>query len=128
MFEVIGIAILALLLGAIVLLHSCVVYIPNDKVGIVEKKWSGRGSVRGGFIALRGEAGFQPDVLRGGYHFFAPFQYRVHRQNLVTIHQGTLAYVFARDGLPMAPSQNLGCNKAADDFTDVAAFLAKGGQ
>jgi uncharacterized membrane protein YqiK len=128
MFEVI-IAIVALPLIAIALLvRSCVVYIPNDKIGIVEKKWSGRGSVRSGFIALHGEAGFQPEVLRGGYHFFMPFQYRVHRHNLVTIHQGTLAYVFARDGLPMAPSQNLGCNKAADDFTDVAGFLAKGGQ
>lgn len=128
MFEV-SIAIVALLVAAIALLvRSCVVYIPNDKVGIVEKKWSGRGSVRGGFIALHGEAGFQPEVLRGGYHFFMPLQYRVHRHNLVTIHQGTLAYVFARDGLPMAPSQNLGCNQAADDFTDVAGFLAKGGQ
>jgi uncharacterized membrane protein YqiK len=128
MFEVM-IAIVALPLIAIaLLLRSCVVYIPNDKIGIVEKRWSGRGSVQAGFIALHGEAGFQPNVLRGGYHFFMPFQYRVHRHNLVTIHQGTLAYVFARDGLPMAPSQNLGCNKAADDFTDVAGFLAKGGQ
>jgi uncharacterized membrane protein YqiK len=129
MFESIAVAALGLLAAAIVVLvRSCVVYIPNDKIGIVEKKWSRHGSVQAGFIALRGEAGFQPDVLRGGFHFFAPFQYRVHRQNLVTIQQGTLAYVFARDGLPMAPSQNLGCNKAANDFTDVAAFLAQGGQ
>ncbi|MBW8899009.1 MAG: flotillin family protein, partial [Massilia sp.] len=129
MFESIAVAAAGLLAAAIlVLVRSCVVYIPNDKIGIVEKKWSRHGSVRAGFIALRGEAGFQPDMLRGGFHFFAPFQYRVHRQNLVTIQQGTLAYVFARDGLPMAPSQNLGCNKAANDFTDVAAFLAQGGQ
>jgi len=129
MFESIAVAAAGLLAAALlVLVRSCVVYIPNDKIGIVEKKWSRHGSVRAGFIALRGEAGFQPDVLRGGFHFFAPFQYRVHRQNLVTIQQGTLAYVFARDGLPMAPSQNLGCNKAASDFTDVAAFLAQAGQ
>jgi uncharacterized membrane protein YqiK len=129
MFEIIAVAAAGLLAAAfLVFVRSCVVYIPNDKIGIVEKKWSGRGSVRSGFIALQGEAGFQPDVLRGGFHFFAPFQYRVHRENLVTIQQGTLAYVFARDGLPMAPSQNLGCNKAASDFTDVAAFLAQGGQ
>ena len=129
MFEIVAVAAAALLAAAIlVFVRSCVVYIPNDKIGIVEKKWSGRGSVHAGFIALQGEAGFQPDVLRGGFHFFAPFQYRVHRENLVTIQQGTLAYVFARDGLPMAPSQNLGCNKAANDFTDVAAFLAQGGQ
>jgi hypothetical protein len=129
MFGAIALVAAGLLVAAILLLvHSSVVYIPNDKIGIVEKKWSGRGSVQAGFIALYGEAGFQPGVLRGGFHVFGPFQYRVHRQNLVTIQQGTLAYVFARDGLPMAPSQNLGCNKNADDFTDVAAFLAQGGQ
>jgi len=129
MFEIIAVAAAALVVVALlVFLRSCVVYIPNDKIGIVEKTWSGRGSVHAGFIALQGEAGFQPDVLRGGFHFFPPFQYRVHRHNLVTIQQGTLAYVFARDGLPMAPSQNLGCNKVAADFTDVAAFLAQGGQ
>ena len=116
------------LLIILVIASNCIVYIPNEKIGIVEKKWSGRGSVQGGFIALNGEAGFQPAVLRGGFHLFFPFQYRVHRHDLVTIQQGTLAYVFARDGLPMAPSQNLACNKSANDFTDVRAFLDNGGQ
>jgi uncharacterized membrane protein YqiK len=116
------------LLIILVIASNCLVYIPNEKIGIVEKKWSGRGSVQGGFIALNGEAGFQPAVLRGGFHLFFPFQFRVHRHDLVTIQQGTLAYVFARDGLPMAPSQNLACNKAANDFTDVRAFLDNGGQ
>ncbi len=116
------------LLIILVIASNCIVYIPNEKIGIVEKKWSGRGSVQGGFIALNGEAGFQPEVLRGGFHLFFPFQYSVHRHDLVTIQQGTLAYVFARDGLPMAPSQNLACNKAANDFTDVRAFLDNGGQ
>ncbi|MGZ3184953.1 MAG: SPFH domain-containing protein [Telluria sp.] len=129
MFGVLGVAAAVALIVLVVLAASgCVVYIPNDKIGIVEKKWSGRGSVRAGFIALDGEAGFQAAVLRGGYHLFFPFQYRVHRQNLVTIQQGTLAYVFARDGLPMAPNQNLACNKEANDFTDVAHFLVHGGQ
>ena len=43
-------------------------FIPNDRMGVVEKRWSGRGSVKGGLIALRGEAGFQPSILRGGLH------------------------------------------------------------
>ena len=50
-----------LLIAIPLLVRSSVVYIPNDKIGIVEKKWSGRGSVQGGFIALHGEAGFQPE-------------------------------------------------------------------
>src|SRR5690242_20786381 len=78
-------------------------YIPNNRVGIVEKLVSGRGSVKSGFIALKGEAGFQPDVLRGGWHLFIPFQYRIHSVPLVTIPQGKIGYIFARDGQPLQP-------------------------
>ena len=39
-------------------------YIPNTRVGIVEKLWSMKGSIERGLIALQGEAGFQADVLR----------------------------------------------------------------
>ena len=103
-------------------------YIPNDRMAVLEKLWSFHGSVSGGLIALRGEAGFQPDVLRGGYHFFMPFQYRVHRANLVTIPQGQIGYVFARDGVPLESTQTLACNVAANDFQNVRAFLESGGQ
>lgn len=63
-------------------------YIPDDWVGVVEKRWSARGSIKGGLIALRGEAGYQPWLLRGGLHWLMPFQYRVHRMALVTIEDG----------------------------------------
>lgn len=127
MFEIILAVIVAV---AILLLYSSnvLVYISNEKIGIVEKKWSTSGSVQHGFIALNGEAGFQPEVLRGGFHMFFPFQYSIHRHDLVTIQQGTLAYVFARDGQAMAPTQNLACNKEANDFTDVRSFLTNAGQ
>ena len=49
-------------------------YIPNDRVGIVEKLWSAAGSVKHGIIALDGEAGYQPELLRGGWHLLMPFQ------------------------------------------------------
>ncbi|HTQ44561.1 MAG TPA: SPFH domain-containing protein, partial [Polyangiaceae bacterium] len=103
-------------------------YIPNDRVGVVEKRWSARGSVQSGLIALRGEAGFQPWILRGGMHWLMPLQYRVHRMPLVTITQGSIGYVFARDGAPLEPIQALASNVRADDFTDVATFLGHGGQ
>jgi uncharacterized membrane protein YqiK len=102
--------------------------IPNNKVGIVEKRLSRRGSVKNGFMALSGEAGFQPLVLRGGLHFLMPLQYRVHSMPLVTIPQGKIGYVFARDGAALPPSQTLATNVTASDFQDVAAFLAAGGQ
>ena len=78
-------------------------YIRNSRVGVVEKLWSARGSVKAGLIALDGEAGYQPDVLRGGLYFMLPFQYRVHAVQLVTIPQGQIGYVFARDGQLLPP-------------------------
>jgi len=76
---------LAVVLAAIFYFSGIVRYVSNNRVAIVEKLWSKSGSIAGGLIALNGEAGFQPDVLRGGFHFFFPFQYRVHSQSLVTI-------------------------------------------
>ena len=105
-------------------------YIPNNQVGIVEKLWTTKGSVEDGFIALNGEAGFEPEVLRGGLHMFFPFMYRIHKSDLVTVGQGKIAYVFARDGVPLGPSQVLGANDTEDrsDFQDVRRFLLGGGQ
>lgn len=113
---------------ALAFLTGAVRYIPNNRVGIVEKFFSAKGSVAGGFIARKGEAGFQPEVLRGGWHVFVPLQYRVHRVPLVTIPQGKIGYVFARDGAALPPSQTLASNAFAADFQDAAAFLAAGGQ
>jgi uncharacterized membrane protein YqiK len=102
--------------------------IPNNKVGIVEKRVSRRGSLKTGLMALDGEAGFQPALLRGGLHFLMPLQYRVHTLPLVAIPQGKIGYVFARDGAPLPASQTLATNVTAADFQDVRAFLAAGGQ
>jgi uncharacterized membrane protein YqiK len=102
--------------------------IPNNRIGIVEKRFSGKGSVKSGFIALNGEAGFQPQVLRGGLHYLMPIQYTVHMAQLVTITQGNVGYIFARDGAPLAPDQTLASNVQVSDFQDVQAFLRNGGQ
>jgi uncharacterized membrane protein YqiK len=105
-------------------------YIPNNQVGIVEKLWSTKGSIKDGFIALNGEAGYEPEVLRGGLHVFFPFMYRIHKSDLVTVGQGKIAYVFARDGAPLGASQVLGANDSEEksDFQDARKFLLAGGQ
>ncbi|MEI6181164.1 MAG: SPFH domain-containing protein [Chloroflexales bacterium] len=110
-----------------VALTSWIRFIPNNRVGIVEKRFGGKGSLRSGFIALSGEAGFQPQVLRGGIHMLTPFQYSVHIMPLVTITQGKLGYVFARDGKPLGPMQTLAPTVGEGDFQDVMAFLKTGG-
>jgi uncharacterized membrane protein YqiK len=105
-------------------------YIPNQQVGVIEKLWSGHGSVpEGRIIALQGEAGFQADLLRGGLHFgLWRWQYRVHKVSLVTIPQGKVGYVYARDGEPLPPSQTLGRVVACNNFQDARTFLGEAGE
>lgn len=103
-------------------------YIPNNRVGVVEKLFSMKGSIKRGVIALHGEAGFQPGVLRGGWHVMKPFIYRIHKLPLVTIPQGSVGYIFARDGESLEPEQTLGANDRANNFEDVEQFLTNGGQ
>ncbi|MET0224877.1 MAG: SPFH domain-containing protein [Dokdonella sp.] len=135
---------------SVLLLYSSVVYVPNNRIGILERLWAAKGSVARGLVALDGEAGYSPDLLRGGFHLLFPFQYRVHKANLVTVPQGEIGYVFARDGRALEPGQALASNgyfsarparddqkfdapagalqAMPDDFEDVRGFLAKGGQ
>src|SRR6266542_1943095 len=121
----------AIVIGVILLvvfMSGFLRYIPNNRVGIVEKLVSGKGSIKGGFIALNGEAGFQPNVLRGGLHYLMPIQYVVHTAPLVTIPQGKIGYIFARDGKLLDPTQTLASNADVIDFQDVEGFLKNGGQ
>lgn len=103
--------------------------IPNNKVAIVEKWWSNKGSLKEQIIALNREAGYQPDVLRGGIHFKSPLMYKVHIVPLVTVPQGKIGYVFARDGKSLEPAQTLArIIPEANNFQDVRGFLNNGGQ
>lgn len=118
---VVGIIIVYWLLGIRV--------IPSNKIGIVEKWWSPKGSLKSEIIALNGEAGYQPTVLRGGIHFLTPLMFKVHIMPLVTIPQGQIAYVFARDGKPLEPTQTLAKTiPESNNFQDIKAFIKCGGQ
>jgi uncharacterized membrane protein YqiK len=132
---------LAILLIAVPLILKFLIgprFIGNTEVGIVEKTWGG-GHLAGHIIALNNEAGFQPDVLRGGLHFKPGYRFRVHRVPLVTIHRGQIGYVFARDGQPLGrhtqdgkqlveAGQTLGHVVNNGTFTDVRAWMLAGGQ
>src|ERR1041384_2677797 len=121
---------------AVVVLLIClprllgIVYIPPTQGGIIEKIWSGRGSLREGqIIARKGEAGFQARFLRGGIHFgLYPWQYRIHKEPLVVVAEGKMAYVYARDGVPLEPIQTLGRNVKSNHFQDAISFLEAGAQ
>src|SRR5207302_10240269 len=92
------------------------------------KLWSASGSVpEGRILALNGEAGFQAELLRGGLHFgLWRWQYRLHKVPLVTIRQGRIGYVYARDGEALPPSQTLGRIVDCNNFQDARASLGIG--
>jgi len=122
-FAVSNLLLVAGVLVLLVLLKSALVYVPNNRVGIKERLWSPRGSIKGGIIALNGEAGFEPEMLRGGFHLLVPFMYRVHKKNLVFVPQSEIGYVFARDGVPLPPGQSLGSSVEGQSFEDVRVRL-----
>lgn len=103
--------------------------IKSNEVGVVEKWWSKNGNLKdGSFIALNGEAGFQPDILRTGIYLKPGLMYKVHKCPLVTISQGQIGYVFARDGQTLSETQTLGKVVDCTNFQDTRAFLENGGQ
>ena len=102
------------------------VFIPNDSFGVVERRWAARGSGRSGFMASDGGPGFLPDTIKGGWHSFTPFKYRVHKQKLITVR--SIGYLFARTGAALAEGQALAAWPEGVDPGDAAAFLAHGGQ
>ena len=103
--------------------------INSDEVAVVEKWWSFKGSLKNAIIALNGEAGYSPDLLRGGIHFRSVLMFKLYKYPLITIPQGQIAYIFARDGNPLSPTQTLGSIiPNANNFQDVRGFIQNGGQ
>ena len=104
-------------------------YIPANRLGIVEKRFGTTGSVKSGLIALEGEAGFQPAVLRGGSAL-------AHAAAVPRAHDAAGDDPAGQDRLrlrarrPAARRRRRRSRRNVDsrNFEDVAAFLAHGGQ
>ena len=67
----------ALLIFLGFILISGIRFIPNNRIGIVEKRF-GDGRLRGGFIALKGEAGLPAGCPARRYALPDAFPIRVH--------------------------------------------------
>ncbi len=110
-----------------------IVIVPNNGVGIVTKKFS-LGGVHatlpdGKIIALNGEAGIQADTLAPGLHYWLwPWQYAVHIVPFVTVEEGKIGIVEARDGVPLSGGRVLAGKVDSDSFQNARAFLQNGGQ
>ncbi len=109
------------------------VIIPEDSVGIVNKKFVLFGSHRtlpdGAIIALQGEAGFQADTLPPGLHLgLWPWQFEITRQRFITIEEGCIGVIEARDGHALTGGRVLARNVECDSFQNARAFLLGNGE
>lgn len=110
-----------------------IVIIPEDSMGIVNKKWVLFGKNRtlpdGAIVALNGEAGWQADTLAPGLHFcFWPWQYEIKREKFTNVKENFIGVVEARDGKPLSAGHVLGRKVECDAFQSARAFLQNGGE
>jgi uncharacterized membrane protein YqiK len=105
------------------------VLISERQVGIVVKRFGGRGLEPGRLIALGGEAGYQADTLAPGLHFgFWRWQYRIIKVPVTVVPQGEIALVMAADGTAIPAERILGKIVDSDNFQDARKFLMNGGE
>lgn len=110
-----------------------IVVIPEDSIGVVNKRFVIFGKNRtlpdGAIIALNGEAGYQADALAPGLHYWLwPWQYEVTREQFVTIAEGSVGVVEAKDGFPLKDGRVLARRVECDSFQDARKFIMNGGE
>jgi uncharacterized membrane protein YqiK len=129
--------IVALLLSAIfyrkVFQLLGIVFIPEDKIGLVTKKFVLTGDNRelpdGRIIATKGEAGYQAQTLAPGIYFWKwIWQYEIILQPLTIIPNGQIGLLVAKDGIELDRGRVLAPAVACDSFQDATAFLNNGGR
>ena len=110
-----------------------IVYIPENKIGLVTKKFvlfgPNKSLPEGRILALNGEAGYQANTLAPGIYFwYWPWQFAVDRIPFVMIPEGQLGLLVANDGSALPPNRVLGKKVPCDSFQNAKAFLEGGGQ
>jgi uncharacterized membrane protein YqiK len=109
------------------------VIVPENKIGLVTKKFvlfgNNKGLPDGRIIATKGEAGFQAKTLPPGlYWAMFPWQYSVAMQPFTVIPEGKIGLILANDGAEIPTGAILARQVDSDNFQDAQKFLENGGQ
>ncbi|HPH83032.1 MAG TPA: SPFH domain-containing protein [Flavobacteriales bacterium] len=109
------------------------VIVPEDKIGLVTKKFVLFGVNKelpdGRIIATLGEAGFQAKTLAPGLYFGMWYwQYDVTMEHFLVVPEGKIGLVLAKDGAEIPTGNILGRRADCDNFQDAQKFLDNGGQ
>jgi uncharacterized membrane protein YqiK len=110
-----------------------IVIIPEDKIGLVTKKFVLFGDKRelpaGRIIAVEGEAGYQAQPLPPGIHFWKwLWQFEITLQPLTIIPSGQIGLIVAKDGAELPKGRILAQSVNSDSFQDAEMFFKNGGQ
>ena len=128
-----GLILISLLLYRVILrIFFGVVIVPEDRIGLVTKKYVLVGKQElpeGRIIATAGEAGFQAKTLAPGVYFWKwIWQYTVDFEPFMVIPTGKIGLVLAKDGAELEIGSILGRKVNCDSFQDAEAFLKNGGR
>jgi len=109
------------------------VIVPEDKIGLVTKKFvlvgANRGLPDGRIIATKGEAGFQARTLAPGLYWnMWPWQFGVDMVPFMVIPEGKIGLVLSKDGEEIPTGRILARKVDSDNFQDAQKFLDNGGQ
>ena len=109
------------------------VIVPEDKIGLVTKKFVlfGNNKEQTGdrIIAVNGEAGFQAKALNAGLHWWMwPWQYNVDMNSFIVIPEGNIGLISAKDGSVPTTGRILARTVECENFQNAEAFLKNGGQ
>jgi uncharacterized membrane protein YqiK len=125
--------VLCIILYKYILRFLCgMVIVPEDKIGLVTKKFVLFGTDRelpdGRIIATKGEAGFQAKTLAPGLYFgMWVWQYEVNMENFTVIPEGKIGLVLSKDGSEIPTGGILAKRVECDNFQDAEKFLTNGG-
>ena len=117
--------------------------VPADKVGLVEAVdgqalKSGRIMARQvkcdsfqnarAFLEGNGERGPQIDIVPPGTYRINPLVFKVRLADIISVPQGQVGVVEARDGKPLAMGRVIARQSVCDSYQDGSAFLAGTGE
>lgn len=127
--SILGVNLIAILLVIVIIVFMSIRSIGPTEVGLVRKRLSWKKANTGSPIALRGEAGYQADLLTTGLRFKLWPLYAVTHHPLVQIPAGQIGVVIAQVGASLP----IGAKSAKYDecfglFQDIRAFMTNGGQ
>ncbi len=109
------------------------VIVPEDKIGLVTKKFVLFGENKelpdGRIIATKGEAGFQAKTLAPGLYFWKwVWQFEITMESFTIIPEGKIGLILAKDGSEIPTGNILGRKVECDNFQDAEMFLNNHGQ